>query len=200
MALSSHDCFLELPEVSSDASIQVRLDPAMLKGRYAHHTKYEVALSKKRNFRAVVPELYFAQQDACEAAIACLPDEVKALERLEVVYLHVPPEPSGNGMLAPHIDGHRLCCVNFYLEADGERTTFYDYSRGDVSEAASFVAKPGQTFLINAAVPHSVSLSRSKPRIAVSVSFKTTPFHVVRDTFLKAFGNYVQEACADNQR
>ena len=191
MALSSHDCFLELPEVSSDASIQVKLDPVMLKGRYAHHTKYSVALSKKRDFRAVVPELYFAQKDACAAAVSWLPEEVRRLEALEVVYLHVPAEPSGNGMLAPHIDGHRLCCVNFYLEADKERTTFYDYSRGDVSEAASFVAKPGQAFLLNAAVPHSVSLSRNKPRVAVSVSFKTTPFHIVRDTFLDVFGKHV---------
>ena len=200
MALSSHDCFLELPTTGGVPNIQVSLDPNLLKGIYRNYTKYGVALAKKKRYRYVVPELYFAQKDACAAAISWLPEEVRRLEELEVIYIYVPAEPVEDGMLAPHIDGHRLCCVNFYVEADGERTTFYEYNRGDICEAAGFVAKPGQAFLINAAVPHSVSLSQNKPRVAVSVSFKTTPFHVVRDTFLKAFGNYVQEACADNQR
>jgi hypothetical protein len=143
-----------------------------------------------------VPELYFAQSEACDDALCWLPEEVKSLEPLEVVYLHVPAEPSGMGMLAPHVDGHRLSCVNFYLDADGERTAFYDYSRSNISEVASFVAKPGQAFLINAAVPHSVTISKGKPRIAISVSFRNTPFSVVRDAFMEAFRNHVQEACA----
>jgi hypothetical protein len=78
-------------------------------------------------------------------------------------------------LLAPHIHTHELAVINFYLEANGEKTTFYtgeiipddtdvadngngyiNIRRDVLAETEHFIASPGDVWLLNTEAPHSV--------------------------------------------
>lgn len=80
-------------------------------------------------------------------------------------------------LLAPHIHLQEECVINFYLHTNGEVTSFWDgvIERDDewtqdngngymnvntkkLTLAESFIAQPGECWLLNTRQPHSVSL------------------------------------------
>lgn len=103
-----------------------------------------------------------------ELVRAELPDEIK--EGLVAVNL------TEIRLLAPHIHLEEMAVINFYLETNGEKTSFWegevisdnsdvsDNGNGYISlrrdvleEVEHFVAKPFDIWLMNTRVPHSVS-------------------------------------------
>jgi hypothetical protein len=79
-------------------------------------------------------------------------------------------------LLAPHIHTDEKAVINFYLEANGEKTTFWDgevvsddsdvsdngngyinLRRDVLTEAESFIAKPFDVWAMDTCKPHSVS-------------------------------------------
>ena len=79
-------------------------------------------------------------------------------------------------LLAPHIHLEELSIINFYIEANGEKTSFWDgeiissednlvdngngyldLRRDVLTECEHFIAKPGDVWVIDSAFPHSVS-------------------------------------------
>jgi hypothetical protein len=98
----------------------------------------------------------------------CLPESIK--HGLVIVNL------TEIRLLAPHIHTDEQAVINFYLEANGEKTTFWDgdivsddsdvsdngngyinLRRDVLTEAESFVAKPFDVWMMDTRKPHSVS-------------------------------------------
>lgn len=84
------------------------------------------------------------------------------------------------GYIGPHTDSDVRCTVNFYTEATGERTVFFDLKEGavgkiatnqtngrsfefkDVTTVDSFVAEPGDVWILDVTRPHCVLPTTSK--------------------------------------
>jgi hypothetical protein len=78
------------------------------------------------------------------------------------------------GYIGPHTDSDVLCTVNFYVETTGERTVFFNLNEGAVGKIAanqtngrsfafsevttvdSFIAKPGDIWVLDVTRPHCV--------------------------------------------
>lgn len=197
MALSSRDCFIRLDRKFDVEALHLDCSHWEFKGRYAHPTKYGVAYKKKVEYEAVPPELHIVQGKTRTDVLSWLPAELLNREDPEIVFIYVPPHESGAGMFAPHVDGFRIACVNFYVDDDEEVTRFYDYSGGGMIGIGEFSAKKGDCWVLNTTIPHSVSLSSTKPRRVVSVSFVDTPFHQLVQ-LLTTGATYVQETHAQD--
>ena len=84
-------------------------------------------------------------------------------------------------LLAPHIHLEEMSIINFYIEAGGEKTSFWDgeiissednlvdngngyldLRRDVLTECEHFIAKPGDVWVIDSAFPHSVSYVADK--------------------------------------
>lgn len=196
MVLSSRNCFARLPITFDAPVIDDESRNWKLKGRYTKPTKYGVALGKDVEYQPVPPELYIVEGDIRKKILSWLPEEIVALEDPEIVFIYVPPHDSGDGMFAPHVDGFRVSCINFYVDSDSEETSFYDYSQGKLTASAAFSAKTGECWALNATIPHSVSLSKTQPRKVLSVSFVDTPFERLVEILSSAGVGNVQETCA----
>jgi hypothetical protein len=77
-------------------------------------------------------------------------------------------------LIVPHTDNRIQCTLNFYYQTGLEKTSFYTirenaqwqlakpadngrvYKFKDVTEIASFVAKPGEVWLLDTKTPHAV--------------------------------------------
>jgi hypothetical protein len=140
-----------------------------------------VLKSKWMQFGETSPMLVSAQE--VEKLLSFIPKKVLDLEVPEVVLLSVKPQhDSKNSVFPPHVDEDRVSVINFYIDTHEERTTFYEYTHGSqIKEQDSFVAKSGESWLLNVSVPHSVSLSFPHMRKAISFSFTNTPYEVLRE-------------------
>ena len=77
-------------------------------------------------------------------------------------------------------------------------TTFYNYDSGRINPAAAFSAESGECWALNAVIPHSVSLSKTKARSVISVSFVETKFDRLVELLLSSGIGNVQETLSEN--
>jgi hypothetical protein len=102
-----------------------------------------------------------------ELVRAALPDSIKAaLVSVNLTEIK---------LLAPHVHTFEQAVINFYIEANGEKTTFYEgevivddagvadngngylnVQRDVLTETESFIAQPGDVWLLDTMAPHSV--------------------------------------------
>lgn len=183
MELSSRSCFWKLPKLFDVASLDYDTAHWRVKAKYEHPTKYGVAYKRKRDYTAVPPDAFVVTGAVYDKIVSWLPASVFKEETPEILYIELPAHAAGNGMFAPHIDNDRVCVVNFYADADGEVTTFFDYACGKMEELCSFSANINECWVLNPTIPHAVALSATKARKVFSVSFRTTSY----DRVLKHF-------------
>ena len=94
-----------------------------------------------------------------------------------------------NTRIPPHIDSDIICTINFYIQTDNCKTVFYKsktdnpktfkienqtngciYDENDLEEVDSFIAQPGEVWLLDASQIHSVEpLGDFKLRKAITL-------------------------------
>jgi Cys-tRNA synthase (O-phospho-L-seryl-tRNA:Cys-tRNA synthase) len=97
----------------------------------------------------------------------------------------------------PHTDIVDKVSINFYIETGGYKTTFYNSKNGssklvyadhgdghvynidDLEEIDSFVANPGDAYLLNGKVIHGVSSNNKLPRKFLQVSTNELEYNQV---------------------
>ena len=95
-----------------------------------------------------------------------------------------------NKEIPPHTDSGIKCTINFYIETDNCLTQFYKintdkpkknqvsnqsdgfvYDENDLMRTTSFTAEPGEAWLLDVTIPHSVKPSGIfKERLAIAMS------------------------------
>lgn len=117
-----------------------------------------------------------------------LPGKLLARERPYVIILELPPSNAENPVLPAHRDYNKTCGVNIYLEANGEVTKFYHWNRDTraCDYVEEFRAAPGETWVMNTDVPHSVTLVPNKARRMLSFCFTKLKYDEVLECFQKS--------------
>lgn len=117
--------------------------------------------------------------------ISQLPETLLAIERPTVFMLELPALDAKDPVLPAHVDINKTCGINVYLDAQGEVTKFYNWSRDSrLSEyVESFCAKAGEVWLMDTSVPHSVDMVPNKSRRMLTFSFTKAKYEEVRSCF-----------------
>jgi hypothetical protein len=120
-----------------------------------------------------------------EVFLEQLPPALLALERPHLFLLELPATDAANPVLPAHVDLNKTCGINVYLDTHGEVTKFYRWNKETrISEyEEEFCAQPGDVWLMDTSVPHSVDLVPGKARSMLTFSFTKTKYHEVLECF-----------------
>jgi hypothetical protein len=122
---------------------------------------------------------YWAIQENIDKEIrSILPEEYRKYFETSIFKINIPYIPV-------HIDNEIITSINFYVQTVGAKTHFYRYKNpnmnveklpnhsdgclykeSDMERTDTFIAKPGEVWLLNVKVPHSVRSKSFRKRIA----------------------------------
>lgn len=116
-----------------------------------------------------------------EYLISQLPVAVRAVEipTLSILEMNVPKDCE-NPMFGTHVDLARVATINYYMEANGEETCFYQWENEKAIPVEKFVAQKDEAYLLDVSVPHSVKLIPGKTRRILTMSFVRTSYNDLR--------------------
>jgi hypothetical protein len=159
---------------SSNMDVDFKYEKVSRDGlRYLKDTKYEI-IKKLHTFKV-------SDTDS-KTIIDQLPSNVLDLEIPYVQYLELTPrETNSTQTLPPHIDPHRFCSLNLYMEASGEDTYFFEKNGLKLVEAAKFTAVKGEVWVLNTSKLHSVTTNSNKTRKVVTLSFSKIKYNQLVD-------------------
>jgi len=171
-----------LLEKNFDLSL-VKLDHAIFHRTFSKRQPYNRSLEDK--YDAIPTSTYLLPQEVTLNLISQLPKKVLELEIPYVFIIKVDPSDSPLPILAAHVDINRSCGINIYIEANGERTQFYDWDpkTKTLSETEYFIAERGECWLMDTTIPHSVSLVTGMQRVMLTFSFVKSPYQTVKNLF-----------------
>lgn len=171
-----------LLEKNFDMSL-VRLEHAVFHRTFSKRQPYNRSLEDK--YDAIPTSTYLLPQEVTLNLLSQLPKKVLELEIPQVFILKVDPSDSPFPILAAHVDLNRSCGINIYIEANGERTHYYDWdsTTKTLSETECFIAKKGECWLMDTTIPHSVSLVTGMQRVMLTFSFVKSPYQTVKNLF-----------------
>ncbi len=142
--------------------------------------------SKKQKYNKHLPDEYTSvptESLSLPAVIASqvtapIPAAIRDLEIPQAFLIRMSATDALKPVLPAHVDYNRTCGINFYLEAGGEITHYYDWdqARRTLLEKASFEASKGDCWLIDTSIPHSVTLKPNQQRLILTLSFTKASF------------------------
>ena len=117
---------------------------------------------------------------------ACIPKEHRDLFNLHLMQI--------NSIIFPHTDSNGSCAINFYMHTNKCITQFYEpkenskakkiknqtdgnvYELSDLDMGPSFMAQPGDVYLLNVSKPHSVSPPTDEATLRTAFCLSTNKF------------------------
>lgn len=122
--------------------------------------------------------IYALPDDVVDAILAQLPPAVVAKETPGVFLMRMPKPCAESRSLPPHVDRGRRAAINVYLDCANETTQFFeaDEEAERLDLVGSFMAKPGESWLLDVSKPHAVLMGEAKERTGVTISFRRTRF------------------------
>ena len=103
-----------------------------------------------------------------------------------------------NACVPIHTDSGTKCTINFYIEPNGYKTSFYKpiveeprvfriknqtdgaiFNPEDLIEVSSFIAEPNEVFLLDVTKPHGIVGDASKERIAITLGSQILTYEEV---------------------
>ena len=166
--------------MSFDASL---LDDVELRFHrtYIKPQKYNRGLDEK--FTSVPTETFSLPENLTRHYIRSLPKAVLDIEVPHVFVLTMKACNADLPLLPAHVDFNRSCGINFYIEASGETTHYYDWNAEEKSltEVERFVAEQGDSWLMDTSVPHSVTLVPHQARKMLTFSFVKAKYSSIKD-------------------
>ncbi len=149
---------------------------ATLHHRFSKKQKYNKHLPDK--YTSVPTESLSLSEAFASQAIAVVPAAIRGLEIPQAFLIRMAATDALKPVLPAHVDYNRTCGINFYLEAGGETTHYYDWDQASrtLHETASFQACQGDCWLIDTSIPHSVSLKPNQQRLILTLSFTRASF------------------------
>ena len=149
---------------------------ATLHHRFSKKQKYNKDLPDE--YTSVPTESLALPENFASQAIAVAPAAIRGLEIPQAFLIRMVATDALKPVLPAHVDYHRTCGINFYLEAGGETTHYYDWDQTShtLLETASFQASQGDCWLIDTSIPHSVTLKPNQQRLILTLSFTKASF------------------------
>lgn len=149
---------------------------ATLHHRFSKKQKYNKHLPDE--YASVPTESLFLPEAIASQVIAVVPAAIRGLEIPQAFLIRMAATDALKPVLPAHVDYNRTCGINFYLEAGGETTHYYDWDQASrtLHETASFQASQGDCWLIDTSIPHSVSLKPNQQRLILTLSFTRASF------------------------
>lgn len=142
--------------------------------------------SKKQKYNKHLPDEYTSvptdslslPETFASQAIAVAPAAIRGLEIPRAFLIRMAATAALKPVLPAHVDYNRTCGINFYLEAGGEITHYYDWDHASrtLKETTSFEASQGDCWLIDTSIPHSVTLKPNQQRLILTLSFTKASF------------------------
>lgn len=153
----------------------MRLDSCNMDVDYKYEKIPKDGLRYLKNSKYEIPKTihtYKVLEEDSKIVINQLPQNVLDLEIPFVQYLEITPRDIDQTQTFPaHIDPHRHCSLNIYLEANGEQTHFFEKQGLEIIEMARFTAAKGHAWVLNTSKLHSVTINTKKTRKVVTLSF-----------------------------
>jgi hypothetical protein len=163
----------------------IELDTSVLPfhNEFYRPQKYAIDMLRNKELKFTTNKTYELETKDKQKIIEQLPESLLRLEVPEEIGIMcmILPEGDSEVILPPHIDKVRKTAINFYLETSGGKTIYYDYTDKKLEEKFSFVAKNGETWLLNVDKPHSVKIEFPFVRRILTVSLKKTTYEEVID-------------------
>jgi hypothetical protein len=156
-------------------------ESAILHHRFDKKQKYNKNLGS--DYTSVPTEALSLTKRYADQVIDMTPANLKVLETPQALLLRMSAVDALKPVLPAHVDYNRTCGINFYLEADGETTHYYDWDQSSkaLTETASFVTSKGDCWLMDTSVPHSVTLKPNQQYLILTLSFTRASFSEVAD-------------------
>jgi hypothetical protein len=169
------------------------LDAAQTELRRTFYKRQCYNRNLDEKFTAVPTSLHALPEDVVGKLLEQLPKAVLDVEVPHVFIIQMDGADAELPTLAAHVDPNRSCGINIYLQANGERTQYYDWDSKSktLTETEHFVAKQGECWLMNTQVPHSVSLIKNKQRSMLTFSFVNTEYSVIKEALERGYGKTV---------
>lgn len=162
------------------AKLNLKINTAMLESSVvAPHHVYTKMQRYGREFECTPAPLTTWSVSNPEAFTSQLPKELLDIEVPQVFLLSIPAVDADDGYFPPHVDYNKSCGINVYLQANGEKTKFYEWKNKKVEFIEEFNAGSGECWLMNTSQPHSVALVKNKERSMLTFSFIKTPYNEV---------------------
>jgi hypothetical protein len=122
--------------------------------------------------------MYRLTGEAEQSILKQLPKGLLDREVPGVYYMRMPKPCAESQSLPPHIDRGRRAAINIYMTCTGEITQFFDadYETRNLTLVDSFVANPGEAWLLDVSKPHAVLMQEAVERTGVSLSFRKARF------------------------
>lgn len=159
-----------------DASVVHRAEPYL---QFTKKQKYNRDLDPK--FTSTPTEIMAVPDAVVADTLALLPSAVLQIENPQVFLIRMVAMDAPYPVLPAHVDYNRSCGINFYLEAAGETTHYYDWDAASrtLTETSQFCAEVGECWLLDTTIPHSVTLKPKTQRTILTVSFVDAPFAAI---------------------
>jgi hypothetical protein len=161
----------------------IQLDTSILPfhGEFYRPQKYAIEMLRNKDLKFTTNKTYELKLEDKKKIIDQLPKSLIALETPEDIGIMCMILPEGNTevILPPHVDKVRKTAINFYLETSGGKTIYYDFKNNKLEEKFSFVAKNGETWLLDVDKPHSVEIEYPFIRRILTISLKNTTYEEV---------------------
>jgi hypothetical protein len=144
--------------------------------QFTKKQKYTRNLNPK--YTSTPTEILSISNTIIESTLSLLPQSIFDIELPKVFLIRVASIDVDFPVLPAHVDYNRTCGINFYIEASGETTHYYNWDNNDkkLTEIAQFCAEQGDCWLLDTSIPHSVTLKPKQQRLILTISFTHTSF------------------------
>lgn len=139
--------------------------------------RYKYTLWEKESAPPTPLHVYAVPDPFAKNLLLQLPRAVLDREVPGVFYMKM-EKPHPNSTVPPHVDIGRRSAINVYIKCSQEITEFFEANEETKTLASqgAFVAKEGDTWLLNVSKPHAVRMSSASLRSCISFSFRKLRF------------------------
>jgi len=146
----------------------------------------------------------YVADGTCQSAFEVIPEQYRKDFRL----MRMKIDTMYQSIVPPHTDSEIMTTINFYISTAATVTEFYRvdtsklkytqifnqtdgviFDKSCLTTAGSFMAKPGEAWLLDVLQPHSVvSFNKGENRVAIALQSLIHPYAKVKE-FLQETGN-----------
>lgn len=156
----------------------------------SHEEEISYGISTPEGFRGI--QYLSVSTSQKEKILELIPEQYQ--DKFELSLMRI------NANVPIHTDSGTKCTINFYIEPNGYKTSFYVtnvqnpeifriknqtngaiFNPRDLTEVGSFIAEPDEVFLLDVTKPHGVTGDSSKERIAITLGSQILTYEEVLD-------------------
>lgn len=176
--MQTEKCFEKL-KIPIDVSGVIAAEKTLVQVADVHNReRYKYTQWQEEAYAPTPLLMYKVTGEVEQYILRQLPKALLERETPGVFYMRMPKPCAESKSLPPHIDRGRRAAINIYMTCSGEITQFFDADdeTRKLTLVDSFVANPGEAWLLDVSKPHAVLMQEAAERAGVSLSFRKVRF------------------------